>query len=138
VTEFTKIPPTALGHVVADVMPMLEDAAKDSYYPVEHFVRRLYDGTLQLWAAIDGKNYIAICLTEVLSYPGRRSVNICGLSGQDHTRWIDFIHEIEDAARAVGCQQVEITGRLAWRRLLPDYKQTAIVLVKELDGQATG
>jgi hypothetical protein len=122
--------------VIADVMPMLEQAAAtDGCYPVDHYVRNLYQGKFQLWAAIEDKTYQAICLTEVLSYPNLRSVNIVAVVGQDHTNWLGFISDIEDAARSVGIDRVEITARPGFKRLLKDYRMTAIVLTKELNGK---
>lgn len=48
-------------------------------------------------------------------------------------RMVDSVREIvEHWFRSMGCKYVQIVGRRGWKKLLPDYNETSINLVKYL------
>ena len=47
--------------------------------------------------------------------------------------WIGLIARLEDYAKGEGCRAMRIYGRRGWLRILPDYRQIAIVAEKQLD-----
>ena len=40
--------------------------------------------------------------------------------------------QIEEAALETGCDGVSWTGRPGWKKIFPEYKQTAVSLLKEI------
>ncbi|WP_374652245.1 hypothetical protein, partial [Rhizorhabdus sp.] len=88
-------------------------------------------GRAQLWIATDGVPRVAV-VTRI-----RRSLEgaICEIwltGGTGRRSWLHFLTTIEAAARAHGCVAMEVVGRPGWKRVLPDYRQTAVILRKPL------
>lgn len=91
----------------------------------------LGDGTAQLWIGEDDE--VRCGVVTCLSSVARGLVcEIWLMGGRDRRLWLHFIDIIEAAARNRGCISIELIGRNGWVRLLPEYRQTAVVLRKEL------
>ena len=50
----------------------------------------------------------------------------------DMRRWIGLLEQIEEFARAEGCEATRIIGRKGWARVLMSYQVKRIVLEKDL------
>lgn len=84
----------------------------------------------QLWGYHDGERVTGIAVTEV-QYPA------CWLrAGVGTETWRGQIEEIitavESWARAMGCERIKIAGRIGWKRRLPSFRQTGVILEKTL------
>ncbi len=89
----------------------------------------MLDGLYLLWLAVaDGEKIRAAGITSLAG----DACEIIAVGGVGHKDWIRFIEGIEKYARAEGQKRVRIIGRKGWARLLPAYKQTAVVLERQL------
>lgn len=83
-------------------------------------------GDAQLWTDAE-----AAVVTEIVIYP-RRKVLRAWLAGGAY----EGIRRIEDQvvpwAKEYGCQEIQIVGRLGWRRRLKDYRESAVTMTKEI------
>lgn len=63
---------------------------------------------------------------------GQRFAHVPACGGKGAKTWVHFFSELEDWARSRGAQSLSVTGRKGWTRLLPQYRQSAIVLERTL------
>lgn len=70
-------------------------------------------------------------ITEVVDYP-QMSVCRIWLAGGDLDELMDAEKSISVWAKSIGCDAMEINGRMGWKRQLKDYKATSVVLTKDL------
>lgn len=106
--------------------PALQKALETDRYALADVLEKVLRGEAQLWTA-----QTAVVVTEIGVYP-RRKVLRCWLAAGAY----EGIREIEPRAvafgKAHGCTAIEIIGRVGWRRRLKDYRERAVVMVKEL------
>lgn len=97
-------------------------------YDLSDIKDRVMLGDLQLWR---GDDWAAV--TEVLNYPRRRTVLI-HLAGGKLTSMVQANDDLEEFARVMGADYIEIIGRKGWARRLRDmgYEEAAVHLVKEV------
>jgi hypothetical protein len=86
------------------------------------------DGMHLLWLAVDDNKIVGVAVTGLVG----DACEIIAAAGADVRSWIHLIGPIEDYARAEGRKRMRIIGRQGWKRLLPDYKQQAVVLERKL------
>lgn len=108
------------------------DRALEEGYLAEDLTHKFAEGQLQLWSIADGDTLLAICITSIEIFPRTKICNIHAICGKAMTRWIGLIAEIEIWARDNDCTQVQIFGRKGWERMLPQYDNAKVVLVKKL------
>lgn len=85
-----------------------------------------------LWLALGQGAVLAAVVTQVTHERDGRLCTIVACGGRNWARWGGLIEGLENYARAENCRRIEIAGRPGWRRRLPDYRLTKIVLRKEL------
>lgn len=88
-----------------------------------------------LWVVWDGKGLIAAATTKLMVQPnGRKQCVITSCGGRELPRWIGFIKELEDYARAEGCTQFRMMGRPGWKTWFKEYGYVEpwVCLQKEL------
>lgn len=108
------------------LLPAIERAGE---YDEAEVIRQIETTEAQLWLVGDGD---AAVVTSISTRAAGKVCMIWLLGGRDPKAWIDGIETIESAAREAGCVGMEITGRAGWARLLPDYRQTAVIIRKAL------
>ena len=112
---------------------------------IEHAV---LNGTNLLWLVWDGREILAAGITSLAtanprSEPGagrRKFCTIVALGGRDPRsgsgagpdRWSMLIDRIEQFAMDEGCDSVVIQGRRGWSRVLPGYREVAVVLERNI------
>jgi hypothetical protein len=122
----------------------VDPAHVDKIWPVvSHLVKRaidrgfsefpvieanVLDGMYLLWLAVKGDNIIGVAVTGLVG----DACEIIAAAGTDVGTWLHLITPIEDYARAEGRALMRIICRRGWKRLLPDYRETSIVLEKVL------
>lgn len=119
--------------------PMVRDmidrsyAASDCETPPD-LLAELMAGRKLLWIAIDTKDTIvAAMITAMWSMRGGgRMLKMHECGGERLEEWKHLRAEIEQYAKAEGCDRVMIEGRPGWSRLMPDYKLTAVILEKRI------
>lgn len=87
----------------------------------------------QLWAVWDESRPVAAAVTEIFDKDLRRDCNIwlCAGSYSDQARDC-LLREIEDWARSIGCERIQLVGRRGWEKKLPAYRRTRVILEKRL------
>ncbi len=111
--------------IVSDIVKRAIDRGFSSFPVIE---ANVLDGLFLLWLVIDRGKIIAACVTSLVG----DACEIVATSGTGVNNWIHLIEGIEKYARAEGQARVRIIGRKGWARLLPTYKQTAVVLERQL------
>ena len=89
-------------------------------------------GRALLWLAWDGQEIAAAAVTEIGTVNGRKLCTIVGCGGHGRANWLHLIEGLESFARAEGCEATRIIGRKGWSRLLPEYRQKAVILERAL------
>jgi hypothetical protein len=126
--RFGCAPATAWSRVRHFLLPAI---AWDGDWTEEQVVAALVEGAAQLWIGEDDR--VRCAVVTCLSKTARGLVcEIWLMGGEDRKRWLHFLERIETAARERGCVSIELIGRKGWARLLPDYRQKAIILRKAL------
>lgn len=82
-------------------------------HTVEDVLAKVREGRAQFWGDDD-----ASVVTEVLSYPRLKAVNLWLVSGELQ-RCLAMEGEIFDWAREQGCSVATATGRPGWLRIVP-------------------
>lgn len=92
----------------------------------------LTSGKGQLWISIfDGAVVAALTTSIVLRRHGLALRMVC-CGGSHMDLWKECHRQIEDFARAEGCDRVLSEGRPGWMRVLDGYKVTAVTLEKRV------
>lgn len=81
-----------------------------------------------LWLVCDDRSIRMAIVTRL--YKNHCEISACG--GSHLKESIHLLARIEQYARDEGVKSIRITGRKGWGRILPDYKQRAVILEKEL------
>lgn len=84
----------------------------------------VYRGGALLWIAWDGERIRAAAVTAI----NNRVCEIVACGGRGLREWIHLIKDLENYAREENCERMRIIGRTGWKRVLPDYKQSCVVL----------
>jgi NADPH-dependent ferric siderophore reductase len=94
---------------------------------VADVLRAVADGTAQLFAV----NGDGVIVTRLVQEPGRL-VCLVWLASGDLEPLLERYVDIEAWAAREGAVAMRIQGRAGWLRVLPGYKQTGVILEKEL------
>jgi len=87
-------------------------------------------GKAQLWVAGYGNTIDGICVTCINNYPNTTICLIWLCAGIGREKYTRLIGNIEQWAKAQGCESISLEGRPGWERVLTDYKKTKIMLEK--------
>lgn len=105
---------------------------KSPEHNIQSVLSSILSGSSQLWLAKNEEKVVGVVVTKVNQYPQKRVMLIHMLGGEDIEEWVSEISKIEEVATQSNCDSVEIFGRPAWKKLLPEYSVPRIVLTKEL------
>ena len=100
-----------------------------AFGPVAHAVN---EGRALLWLAWDGEEIAAAAVTELHKTDQRKICVIVACGGSGRADWLPLISGIEKFAKAEGCRAMRIIGRRGWMRVLPDYRERAVVIEKDI------
>lgn len=107
-------------------------AASDVPMPAD-LLEQLKYGTRLLWLAVTFESVIvAAMLTQLFEMRSGKVCKMMECGGTRLDQWKDFRTQIEQYAKAEGCDRVIVEGRRGWSRVLNDYKVTAVVLEKRI------
>jgi len=104
-----------------EVVRMLEPSVETSKgkFSIDDIRAEIARGELVLWTISSDKVPVAFYTTRLVQYPGRRAMTMDWLGGSGVLSWRDAaLDEMEEHARANGCQHLECYGRPAWGRIL--------------------
>ena len=101
-------------------------------YSLSAVLKSIYDGMSVLWLIKEGEDVIGAFTVKVYEYPTSKILMLHLLGGDKIEEWLHLLSEVEDYGRDLGCDLVEMHGRYAWKKLLPDYTSDRIILNKVL------
>jgi hypothetical protein len=116
-------------HAASLIKAAMEKGRLSSYAEVEHAVR---NGNALLWLAWNGEKIKAAAVTELTHANGEKFCTIVACGGRDRSQWLPLLVDLEAYGRTQGCNAMRIYGRRGWRKLLPDYRTTRVLLEKQL------
>jgi hypothetical protein len=127
---------------IASIWPLVEDLIQKScdraggFADAIHVKEWLEKGVMQLWIAYDSKlNKVkCVCVTEIRQYPNYKVCDCKITTGTDYKSWVDFMDNVVNWARSLGCKKMEIFTRPGWERILKNkgFVKTHIQLEKPL------
>ena len=129
-------------HEVSGVWILVEDLIQKAcdragaFADAKDVKRWLEKGTMQLWVAFDNKDkkIKCVCVTELRQYPKYKVCDCRITTGTDYKSWVNFMDNVVNWARAIGCKKMEIFTRPGWERVLKHkgFVKTHIQLEKPL------
>ena len=120
--------PNRVAEIWPHVAPLVKRAVDRGFSRFSIIEANVLDGMHLLWLAVDDNKIVGVAVTGLVG----DACEIIAAAGADVRSWIHLIGPIEDYARAEGRKRMRIIGRQGWKRLLPDYKQQAVVLERKL------
>lgn len=94
--------------------------------------RDVLEGRQLLWLAWNGETIEAAATTQLVENDGFKVCCIRTCAGEEMSRWIHLVGQIEDYAKAEGCAKMRITGRKGWEHVLNGYCSKWAILEKGL------
>ena len=132
--QLVAIPPEHLGEVFPMVRELLEKVAERSEgrYSVPGMLERFARPEWILCLAWDGSVRAIVGSELYRDVSGMQCCMIRFATGRGAAGWTHLLAEIEDYARANGCQRLDMLARKGWAKHLPDYRMTHVALEKDL------
>lgn len=112
------------------IADMLEPTT-DNRCTLENVYDNLMSGEWSLLSINDNDKPVVLATVAYNYYPNSTSLNLILLAGGSDN-WSPLMVQLEEIARSNGCNEIEITGRKGWQRVLPDYEFSHITLRKSL------
>lgn len=123
--------------MVADVWPIVAKMIDDGYAatgeptPADLMVW-LKAGKGQLWVSVFEGVIVAAMTTSIVIRRHGLALRMICCGGSGMALWKQCHRQIEEFAKAEGCDRVLSEGRPGWSRVLDGYKVTAVTLEKRL------
>ena len=126
--EAVCVDPASVRLVWPRVGGMVKRAIDRGYTDWNCVEPNLLDGLWLLWLVWDGKEIRGAAITSLVG----DACEIVACAGYDVKSWLHLMKDLEQFARNEGRKRMRIIGRQGWRRVLPAYRQTAVVLERAL------
>lgn len=132
-TYLVYVKPDQVNSAISLSLPLIKKSlSDDSAYSIEDVIDELRSARAQLWHVMRGQNIQAIVVTVINTHPCAKDCMIWLCAGKDRKNWIHLLDQIEDWAKAHGCDAMIVRGRRGWEKVMKDYKKTHIILEKKL------
>lgn len=135
-TNLIGIPADLLPDSWPEIEPFINALAANGSgrYKTLDYVRAIAERDMQLWAALDDGNVLAIMLSEMRTYPNAKVARLIGVNGGDMAEWVGHMPQVERWAKIQGASVLEACAPVGWERVLKPYgfKKTHVVLEKPL------
>ena len=101
----------------------IQDSLKysDDAYNLDSIKDSLIKGIMQLWVILDDKDVCAAVVTQAVSYPNQKVIEILFIGGSGMSSWLHLINDIKLWSKNLGYDAVQIYGRPGWEKLLDKY-----------------
>lgn len=116
----------------SEIEPLLARIA-GADFTLDGMREELEGARAQLWGYCEAEKIRAIWVTRIdETAEGRRGL-IWAAAGNGLAAGLRMLREhTEPWLMAMGCTSVQIIGRRGWMRLLPEYREAGVVLVRDL------
>lgn len=132
-TYLVYVKPNQIDSAVSLSLPLINQSlSSDSAYSIKDVLIELRQARAQLWHVMRGQNIQAIVVTVINIHPCAKDCMIWLCAGKDRKNWIHLLSQIEDWAKAHGCDAMVVRGRSGWEKVMKDYKKTHVILEKKL------
>ena len=104
-------------------------------YSLEDIKKSCIAEDMQIWVVFNDEREIhAVVTTQIQVYPNKKAGRIVTLGGRGFDDWVDLIETIEEWAKEMGCNSVEMFCRKGFIKKLGSrgYGEIYTVLGKEL------
>ena len=106
----------------------------------DYVYQTIKDGKFQLWVVWDEskktvkEQYNGVVVTEIVQRKLKRSCHIFIVTGKNRQQWQHLISVLEDFALKNDCNNMELTSRNGWEKIMNkfNYKKSHVVLEKTL------
>lgn len=137
--ELACVDPKRVHEIWPKVAPLLRRATvRTGLSAFADIERDILHGSALLWLAISSEGGAAVidavASTSLQQTDAGKVCVITGCAGGNMRRWLPLITRIEAYAKAEGCRCLRIFGRKGWLRVLDGYRETSVVLDKQLSG----
>lgn len=126
--------PETLDQLWPHALPHLKRFSEETLLlNTEQIYEALKTNNKQLWMAERDGQVVLVVVTEVKAVDAGSICTIrigSGTAGHELLR--AMCDEIEAWARGIGCVGMEICGRKGWSRVLDGFRQTGVILEKDL------
>lgn len=127
------VDPEKVNEVWPHVEPLLATAMlRSGEMTMADMLSRLQDRRLLLWLVWDGTEIVSALVTELAQTISGKVCVIVAMGGKGRDRWLHLTSQLEEFARAEGCRAMRLYGRRGWKRVMRDYRETRIILEKDL------
>lgn len=124
-----------LGDVFPHIKDHIEGVAERSRgrFSVPGIIDRIARKDWVLWVVFADGIVLSVLTAELYhDVSGLKCCRIPFCTGNGAASWVHLITQIEDWARAEGCERFDMIARKGWAKHLPDYKLTHVLLEKDL------
>lgn len=124
--------PDELDEVWPRLTPFMDSFALRSHgrFLRDDFYGKIKGNYMQCWLSVRNMEIEACGLTEIVLYPRKQMLRICGGTGQNRKNWQTFENYMAIWAKANGCDGVESIARKGWLKTFQKfgYRQTHIFI----------
>lgn len=97
----------------------------------------LHSGHMQLWAASEGDETRALVLSEVVTYPRMKVLQLFGLAGANIKGLAPLLRTIKAWGAEMGCVELEASEtRPGLEVIIPEFKRAGVCLVMPIEEAA--
>lgn len=136
VRQLLLVSPELLPQVWPQVEPLFlqNEDIWGEYYTIESFPILFQRGRFQLWTMNDEDGFILAMVTELLTFPKMKVLNMLLIVGDGLKDGLMFLDCIEMWARKQGATKSNVTGREGFLRVLEPYgyRRRAVALSKDI------
>lgn len=90
----------------------------DGKYLVEDIVEIFKQDKFQIWVASKNGIIYGTLLTEIITYPRKRTMRCVGIAGENAIKWVKLLIELEEIAKSWGCDMMESCHPVKFEKLL--------------------
>lgn len=133
--ELVCVDPARIEELWPHIAPLIDDAyarfgSRDERRKVEEDIRA---GLALVWLAWSPKRQIeAALVTDLIREDDVLICRLRALAGEQVTRWLSLVAQIEAYAKAEKCSRTRYIGRPGWKAMLKDYRVTHVQAEKLL------
>ena len=109
---------------------MAIDQASDKF-EIDDVFKLIEEKKAQLFIFKDSE-LLSAWVTTIENSGSHKWLRVMWAGGKEMEKWKHYLNSIEQWAKSLGCDRSVIYGRKGWAKVLPDYKQTAVILEKVL------
>jgi hypothetical protein len=124
-----------IGLVWPYVSVFLEKALRysDGKYNLDDIYNALCLRDMQLWLGFDDGKLVAVCVTQIVTFPRKKILFLLLASGINFKKWQHLTHDMVAFAKENNCDAVELYGRPGWEKMGKDVGFKKISTIYKVD-----